>query len=70
MRRNKQMQPFCKRPKGKQPKGKGLFMLFFSKNAKRYSAIASHFNKLEAIVDRLENIIKEVAIVDYAENAA
>ena len=26
--------------------------------------------KLEAIVDRLENIIKEVAIVDYADNVA
>jgi YgiT-type zinc finger domain-containing protein len=25
---------------------------------------------LEAIVDRLENIIKEVAIVDYADNVA
>ena len=26
--------------------------------------------KLEVIVDRLESIIKEVAIVDYADNAA
>ena len=26
--------------------------------------------KLEAIIDRLENIIKEVAIVDYADNVA
>jgi YgiT-type zinc finger domain-containing protein len=26
--------------------------------------------QLEFIVDKLENIIKEVAIVDYAENAA
>ena len=25
---------------------------------------------LEAIIDRLENLIKEVAIVDYADNAA
>jgi YgiT-type zinc finger domain-containing protein len=27
-------------------------------------------NKLESIIDRLENIIKEVAIVDYSELAA
>jgi len=26
--------------------------------------------KLEVIIDRLENIIKEVAIVDYADNVA
>ena len=26
--------------------------------------------KLEAIIDKLESIIKEVAIVDYADNAA
>ena len=26
--------------------------------------------KLEAIIDKLENIIKEVAIVDYADNVA
>jgi YgiT-type zinc finger domain-containing protein len=26
--------------------------------------------KLETIIDRLENIIKEVAIVDYADNVA